>query len=227
MTWVRLLTSIGFLVLICPVAAQIRLADSAFQRPKVVANILYDVAFCFPNGSNLPPILVQNDPTGPRTNYRRNLNGEIIVVLNIEPRQYARLVYQFAHELIHIFAGLTPRPPELLWLEETLAETGSLFALRQLALRWQTKPPHPSLRGYHQHLFRYAQNIITLRKPIPSGELSGFLRKSRTRLIQRPLNRPLFSTIAVTLLPTFEKQPEKWNLLTKFPPDKRGAPDEQ
>lgn len=67
------------------------------------------------------------------------------VVVDIGPRDWSKLAYQFGHELGHVFANswgpdAKPRNP-CQWLEEALVESFSIRGLGLLAKSWQQDPP--------------------------------------------------------------------------------------
>ena len=44
-----------------------------------------------------------------------------------------------------------------MWFEEVLYELASLFAILQMSVTWQAKPPYPNWTGYSASLANYAE----------------------------------------------------------------------
>ena len=60
------------------------------------------------------------------------------------------------------------------WLEESLCETASLFALRAMGKRWETEPPFGNWKSYAPKLTEYAQKRLDDPKvQLPAGK--GFI----------------------------------------------------
>jgi hypothetical protein len=79
-------------------------------------------------------------------------------MFDVGERAWIQLAYQFGHELGHLLCNswlpsAKPSPP-CQWLEEVLAESFSLRALRLLAQSWQDHPPFPHDEGYAASVFR-------------------------------------------------------------------------
>jgi hypothetical protein len=84
------------------------------------------------------------------------------VIVDIGPRDWSKLAYQFGHELGHVLANswgpdAKPRNP-CQWLEEALVESFSIRGLRLLADSWERDPPFPgdaafggAIRTYREH----------------------------------------------------------------------------
>lgn len=193
---------------------QIRIDSDTFgPSEKEIREVLEATIAVFPQNpkTKLPALFVTNSSEGPITLFDRSPRGEVIIKLDVQGRYWSQMIYQFAHELTHIRAGFRPDGQENKWLEETLCETASLYALRKLTLTWRG---HPRFGDYRHKLADYAQKIITTREKITLKSLPAFYQKHRSLLRKTPKNRPLNGAIAVTLLPLFEIGPERWNSLT-------------
>jgi hypothetical protein len=85
------------------------------------------------------------------------------IVVDIQPRAWSQLAYQFGHELGHVTCNSwmwkAHSPPPSRWLEESLVEAFSIRGIAQLADAREYEPPFNgdaqygrSLRAYHRHL---------------------------------------------------------------------------
>jgi hypothetical protein len=84
----------------------------------------------------------------PQTDFKRTSSGRIAIGLATQGPYWAQYSFQFAHEFCHALANYGNNPRQLvryqryanLWLEESLCETASLFALRAMSRSWRTSP---------------------------------------------------------------------------------------
>jgi hypothetical protein len=86
------------------------------------------------------------------------------IVVNIGPRDWSKLAYQFGHELGHVFANswsvaARPRPP-CQWLEEAMVEAFSIRGLGPLAGDWARDPPFPRDSAFSQAIQRYRSDVV-------------------------------------------------------------------
>ena len=158
----------------------------------------------------LKPIDLSRGHASPITLYQRGPQGQYRVKINVNGTYWAQAAYQFSHELGHILCNYRSERKANKWFEETLCETASLFALRKMAVRWQTEPPYPHWKSYHKALSDYAQKRID-QHPLPTGKsLATYVAEHRRSLQQNPTQRKLNTTVAVQLLPLFEAEPHRW-----------------
>ncbi len=153
-------------------------------------------------------------------------DGWIAVGLTVRGRQWAQFAYQFAHEFCHALAGHSNdwRKPWIKgrkanhWLEESLCETSSLFALRAMAKSWTTSPPYPNWKSYAPHLGDYAQKRLDeAAAQLPPGrEFADWLRVQEPFLRANATLRDKNNLVALHLLPLFEAEPSGWESLTSF-----------
>jgi hypothetical protein len=86
------------------------------------------------------------------------------IIVNIGPRAWAQLAYQFGHELGHVMANswlphAAPKPPSQ-WLEEALVEAFSLRGLDRLAESWKRDPPFPGDNAFENSIANYRADIV-------------------------------------------------------------------
>lgn len=214
-----------FLSLAVPLAAQLRIAAQGFKMNEGDLRAIFTSTikvFPLPPGKNDPPIFISRDRSGPIVLFQRTPRGEVAMQLDTGDYYYSQIIYQFAHELAHIRADFQPVKHENKWLEETLCETASLFALRQLAIRWEKDAPNKALKSYRKHLTPYAQRVIESRKPLTAKTSPRFYQKHRATLRKSATERALNGAFANIILPLLEKEPIHWQSLAHFP-RKKGA----
>jgi hypothetical protein len=159
----------------------------------------------------------------PQTDFQRTPSGRIAIGLATQDTYWAQYSFQFAHEFCHALANYGNNPRRLirypssanLWLEESLCETASLFALRAMSRRWRTAPPYPAWRSYAPWLNAYAEErIASPEHQLPAG-MSFFIwfRENQSALRQDSTIRNRNTIIAIRLLPIFEAEPRGWDAL--------------
>jgi hypothetical protein len=173
--------------------------------------------------SELDPIRVRRLDRHPLTHHERDKDGAILVSLAAEGRRWAQFSYQFAHELGHVLAGhggewrkkrrADPHPNR--WIEESLCETASLFALRAMAKRWETEPPDPAWRGYARELEAYAGRLLEdPKRRLPAGKgFREWLAAEEPSLRADAEQRDKNAIVAAELLPLFEGDPRGWEAM--------------
>ena len=107
------------------------------------------------------------------------------IVVDIGPRDWSKLAYQFGHELGHVFANswnsaALPRPP-CQWLEEAVVEAFSIRGLGWLAEDWAQDPPFPGDNAFAASIRHYRDNLIArYRAALPqfeNGDLAAWFRE--------------------------------------------------
>lgn len=101
----------------------------------------------------------------PITFARDNPDGSATIRINAPDRLWAKLSYNFAHELGHVLAGswranAVPAGPSH-WLEEAVVEAFAIFTLKKMADKWSTAPPYPNWSSYSDSLHSYASHRIS------------------------------------------------------------------
>jgi hypothetical protein len=151
---------------------------------------------------------------GPMTVQDQGLpDGEEVVWLNTHGTHWAQLAYQFAHEFCHVIADPKTMPwDDFLWIEESICETASLYALRCMAKTWAVEPPYPNWREYAAKLEEYAtERMARPEHCLPEGVQFAAWLADRLPLLASDAGRRADNTIiAKQLLPVFEAEPAGW-----------------
>ena len=163
----------------------------------------------------IEPFVVTRGHQGPITLYRRNDRGEIVVCLDTGHQFWCQYAYQFAHEFCHILCGLQHEAgyEGNKWLEETFAETASLFAMRAMSRQWKDHPPYPNWRDYRDALREYSDDVIRKRADfldLCAQGMPAFYRAHRPAMEKEPCSRELNGAMSIVLLQFLEEQPERW-----------------
>lgn len=156
----------------------------------------------------------------PQTDERRTRAGRISIGLAAHDAFWAQYAFQMAHEYCHALAQFGGQPQrreryaarENLWLEESLCETASLFALRAMSRSWETAPPYPEWRGYAPALGSYArERLARPEHQLPAGvSFAHWFELNHPILRKSPELRAKNAIVASQLLPLFEAEPEGW-----------------
>ena len=166
------------------------------------------------------PVVVAHTNRSPAVLYERGPAGEYQVQLHASGENWHLYVYEFAHELCHILSSFDENsgPQDTRynqWFEETLCETASLFALKNLAARWESSPPAPrwseaakKLRRFFDHLVSEGHRQLPLDTP-----LTAWLQENEEQLRKDPYLRKKNEVVANLLLPLFRDDPQDWAAL--------------
>lgn len=184
-------------------------------------------------GKLTTPIVVTHVEGSPVTEFKKGPEGEYLVHLSAKDRRWSQFVYQFAHELCHIMSNYeanvstenTTKYNQ--WFEETLCETASLYALKSMAVTWETAAPYPNWHNYAPAMRDYAEQFVREgHRQLPAGtSLAAWLRANESRLRSDPYLRDKNEVVANLLLPLFEKDPENWAALHYLNLDHADATD--
>lgn len=181
--------------------------------------VVRSVAECFASAlceKKIEAIRVEPTPTvqePPITLFKRADTGQVRVLLNVRGTFWAQLAYQFAHEFCHVQANFRePVHHSSKWIEESLCETSSLFAIRTMAKVWQIAPPYPNWRTLAPDLARYcAKHCAEPSHQLPEGSIFPEWLASHLTLLQSDHSRRADNTvIAQQLLPIFEQDADAW-----------------
>ena len=152
-------------------------------------------------------------------------DGFIAIGLTPKGTYWAQFAYQFAHEFGHALAGHSNDFEKIRghdsgknhWLEESLCEVASLFALRAMGSTWKTKPPYPNWKSFAPHLTSYAQERIDeTRKSLKGETFRAWFRANEASMREKSTIREKNNIVAIQLLPLFEAEPAGWESLTWF-----------
>ena len=167
----------------------------------------------FPLGGKPPynSIWVSRSEQGPIVLYQRGKQGEYIVKLNTQDRFWCQYAFQFSHEIGHILCGYMDGDPSNLWFEETLGEVASLYALLRLEEAWKKSPPYPHWKDYAPEFTKYAEERIKKYENEIPADLKAWFQANKQSLRNDPVDRPRNVSLAIRLLPLFDKFPEGWS----------------
>lgn len=171
-------------------------------------------------------IVVQKSPDGmPRALYREERSDPFFISLNATGNLWAKVAYQFAHELCHLLSDHDRlRKPGNGWFHESLCEMASLYVLRRMSESWKTSAPYSNWVTYAPCLASYAQEFLDQpehRLP-ETPTLTEWLRENIVQLKANPCIRELNAIVAIRLLPIFEKRPSGWESVKHMPDTEAG-----
>lgn len=173
-----------------------------------------------PPAKGLPfPVRVSHTEGNPIALYDRGPAGEYLVRLHASGDRWHLYVYEFAHELCHILANYDEHVGADIsrhnqWLEESLCETASLYALEHLAASWE-RMADPEWSARADRLRRFFDLLVAERhrQLPPQTPLADWLKGNEADLRQDPYQRQKNDLVAARLLPLFEQSPRNWDAL--------------
>jgi len=195
---------------------------SAPDITAVLQSAAFELWRCCPH-SQLNGIEVYYRPDHPQTDFKRMPTGRIGIGLSVRDSHWAQYGFQFAHEFCHTLANYGDNQRMIrysrhanLWLEESLCETASLFALRAMSRSWRTDPPYAAWRSYAPWLNDYVEKRLALPEHhLPAGRpFLTWFRQNQSALRQNSDMRDRNTIIAIQLLPVFEAEPHGWEAIT-------------
>jgi len=171
-----------------------------------------------------PGFFIYHSTDSPITIYDHRVDGRIAIGLTTQENYWSQFAFQFAHEFCHALAGHSNDyrklwikvPNANFWLEESLCETASLFALRAMGNSWKTAPPYPNWKSYAGALTDYAADRIAKATASVPAERSfmDWFRENETSMRENPVLREKNNVVANQFLPIFEAQPSGWEAVT-------------
>lgn len=132
------------------------------------------------------------------------------IIVDIGPRDWCKLAYQFGHELGHVLcnswdASSNPRGP-CQWLEESMVEAFSIRGLGRLAASWESNPPFAGDAAFGAKIQEYRENVIKLYRragqQTSNVEIASWFHRSRSALENSALSSiegPLITRIVSEL----------------------------
>lgn len=167
------------------------------------------------------PIVVTHTDSNPVALYERGPAGEYRVRLHASGEKWHLYAYEFAHELCHIISNYENNIGDDAtrhnqWFEETLCETASLFALKNLASTWETSPPSPKWSEEAKRIRRFFDHLVSEgHRQLPAHTpLVTWLHANEERLRNDPYLRKENEVVANLLLPLFQENPQNWDALS-------------
>lgn len=169
-----------------------------------------------------PAVYVFHNEVTPITIDTRREDGRVQIGLNTHDRVWSQYAFQFGHEFVHLIVRHLNAETERRvsatktgWLEESLCEAGSLFALRRMSRDWETNPPYSNWVEYRNELQKYAQDRFdAAENSLPHGKsFDEWFRSHEADFHTNPCNREANTIVAKQMLPVFEKHPAAWNAL--------------
>jgi hypothetical protein len=108
---------------------------------------------------------VENHSNGPPAVWLHNDHPNVAwIIVDIGPRDWSKLAYQFGHEIGHVLcnswdARSKPRVP-CQWLEESMVEAFAIRGLGRLATSWERNPPFTGDAAFGAAIREYRENVI-------------------------------------------------------------------
>jgi len=173
---------------------------------------------------NVPGFYIYHSDNYPITVYDHRPDGRISIGLATSGLFWCQYAFQFAHEFCHALAGHSndwqnrkiKGTSANHWLEESLCEVSSLFALRAMGQTWKTSPPYSNWKDYSSALTTYAQDRLNeANKELPADQpFVPWFRQQVDTLQRNSTLREKNLVIAGRLLPIFEEEPSGWESVT-------------
>jgi len=167
---------------------------------------------------------VCHNPKNPVILFDHTADGRVSIGLNSQDTLWCQYAFQFAHEFCHALAGhsndwrktwIRGRKANN-WLEESLCETASLFALRAMAKNWAQNPPYPNWKDYSAALTSYAaERLAATASALPaSTRFIDWFQQNEAAMRKSSTLRENNNQVAAALLPIFEADPAGWESVT-------------
>lgn len=186
---------------------------------EVLDDVVDVVGRHFPD-RRLGRIRVFHGEPGPLVLYDKGDAGDYQVRLSARDGRWHQFVYQFSHELCHIYSNFDNKSVGAgdqvargnQWFEESVCEAAALYTLRQLAAQWRSRPPAAGLDGGGDTLAALADYLLneSHRRLSRSDTPGSWFRAHETELHANPYLRDRNELVSNLLLPMFERDPSAW-----------------
>lgn len=216
-----------------PVAAgrklDLRIGEGFGARPADIRAVLLSASETIwrhcPNSEwRQPGFFIYHTDDFPVTAYEHRSDGRVAIGLTTTGNHWSQFAFQFAHEFCHALAGHTNDFTRLwtrgrkanLWLEESVCETASLFAMRAMAARWRVAPPYSNWKPYADELAKYARDRSAAALAVlpPRRPFLEWFHENEASMREDATLRQKNNLVAEQLLPLFEAQPSAWEAIT-------------
>jgi len=172
----------------------------------------------------VPGFFIFHSKESPITVYDHRADGRVAIGVTSNGTYWSQFAFQFAHEFCHALAGHSNDWKKLWikgrkanhWLEESLCETASLFAMRAMGETWKSTPPYPNWKSYAGALTKYAADRIEkAAADLPVGTaFPDWFRANEPAMREKATIREKNNVVAIQLLPIFEARPSGWEAIT-------------
>lgn len=217
--------------------ARVRIAEGGWgatpvtDLQTVLDAVAREMSRHFP-GRDPGPIEVIAAGNHPMVLYDKGPRGEYVIQLSARDARWYQFVYQFSHELCHVYSNYDNKPrldgqvvSHNQWFEESLCEAAALFTLRKLAASWEADPAAGVWRDYAPTLRQYADLLMgEAHRHLPAGRsLPAWFREHHPDMQANPYLRQQDEVVSGVLLPLFEANPDNWGAIAYLNAEKGDA----
>jgi len=197
----------------------------------VLESVAAELGGHFP-GRELGTVRVIPGGPGPMVLYEKGDGGEYVVQLAARDARWYQFVYQFAHELCHIYSNFDNKErvdgrvvSRNQWFEESVCEAAALYTLNRLAASWESAPPGQRWADYASTLRKYADILRgePHRRLPQSRTLATWFAEHRQALRANPYLRNQDEVVSNVLLALFEQNPDDWAAIGYLNADRADA----
>lgn len=170
--------------------------------------------------------------SNPMVLFNKSKDGEYVVQLSARDGRWYQFVYQFGHELCHIYSNYDNKETKggavvnrNQWFEESLCEAAALYTLRKMASKWATEAPSEEWAAYAPTFRQYADLLLgqAHRRLPQQGLLPAWFRENHPAMAANPYLRDKDEVVSNLLLPLFEQNPDGWIAISYLNADKGDA----